>query len=153
MTKRQKKWFWNSHRSLKRLRQRIYPIFIRAYARGLETRDSDYPQSGTVNPREYVTPLSGGAPITLVQAGPFPYNRGSIQPSVRSFRSKYDRRVPEMKTKVICGRSPVIGEGKTKTKTNSRVGNHGVILSPTGRSSSLILVALQLIARKIRAKE
>jgi len=58
-----------------------------------------------------------------------------------------------MKTKVICGRSPVMGEGKTKTRINSRDGNRDAILSPTGRSSSLILVALQLIARKIRAKE
>jgi hypothetical protein len=29
-------------------------------ARGLETRNSAYAQSGTVNPQKYLTPLSGG---------------------------------------------------------------------------------------------
>jgi hypothetical protein len=47
---------------------RIYPILICAYARGLETRDSAYAKSGTVNPREYLTPLSGGALITLFKS-------------------------------------------------------------------------------------
>jgi hypothetical protein len=89
----------------------------------------------------------------LVQDESVPHNADSIQPSVRCFRSKSDRRILEMKTKVICGRSSVMGAGKTKSRISSRDGNRGVVLNPTGRASSLILVALQLIARKIRAKE
>jgi hypothetical protein len=58
-----------------------------------------------------------------------------------------------MKTKVICGRNPTSGVKKTKTRINSRQWNHGVMVSPARRRSSLILIALQLIARKIRAKE
>ncbi|MFY9985869.1 MAG: hypothetical protein WAK31_13980 [Chthoniobacterales bacterium] len=58
-----------------------------------------------------------------------------------------------MKTKVICGRTPTAREGKTKTRINAGQGNRGVIISPPGRRSNLILMALQLIARKIRAKE
>jgi hypothetical protein len=60
----------------------------------------------------------------------------------------------EMKTKVICGRRPLIGEGKTKKRINSRDRNRGAIISPAGRrSSNLIFAALHLVAEKIRAKE
>jgi hypothetical protein len=45
-----------------------------------------------------------------------------------------------------------MGQGKTKTR-NSGHGNRGVIVSRARRRSSLILIALQLIARKIRTKE
>ncbi|MBV8099750.1 MAG: hypothetical protein JOZ31_11380 [Verrucomicrobia bacterium] len=58
-----------------------------------------------------------------------------------------------MKTKVICGRKPTLGDGKTKARVNSWDGNRGVIVSRPKRRSSLILLGLQLIARKIRAKE
>lgn len=87
--------------------------------------------------------------ITLFES--HPYDPGSIHLSVSC--SESDRRILEMKTKVICGRGPFMGEGKTKTRTDFRDGNRSVILGPTGRSGNLILVALQLIARKIRAKD
>jgi hypothetical protein len=58
-----------------------------------------------------------------------------------------------MKSKVICGGNPNTGVKKTKTRMESRQWNHGVMVSPARRRSSLILMALQLIARKIRAKE
>src|SRR5580700_1349667 len=90
--------------------------------------------------------------IPLFKPGPVRIIRVQYNHLLGCFCSKSDR-VPEMKTKVICGRNPVMGEGKTKTRINSGGGNRGVILSPAGRSGSLILVALQLIARKIRAKE
>jgi hypothetical protein len=109
-------------------------------------------KSGTVNPREYLTPLFRQSSDYPCSSRSVPYNLGSIQPSVRSFRSRYDRRVPEMKTKVICGGNPTAGVKKTKTRINSRHWNHGVMVSPARRRSSLILIALQLIARKIRAK-
>jgi hypothetical protein len=55
-----------------------------------------------------------------------------------------------MKTKVICGQTPYIRVGKTRM--NSRDDKPGAIVRPTGRQS-LILNALQLIARKVRTKE
>jgi hypothetical protein len=55
-----------------------------------------------------------------------------------------------MKTKVICGRTPYIKEGKTRK--NSWGDKPGALVRPTGRRS-LILNALELIARKVRAKE
>jgi hypothetical protein len=55
-----------------------------------------------------------------------------------------------MKTKVICGRTTYIKEGKTRM--NSWDDKSGAIIRPAGRRS-LILNALQLIARKVRAKE
>jgi hypothetical protein len=58
-----------------------------------------------------------------------------------------------MKAKVICGRKPTIGVEKTTTRINSGRRNRGAVVSPTGRRSNFILVALQLIARKIRAKD
>jgi hypothetical protein len=58
-----------------------------------------------------------------------------------------------MKTKVICGRKPATGDGKTKKTLNSWAGNRGVVVSSRGRRSSMIIVALKLIARKLRAKE
>jgi hypothetical protein len=58
-----------------------------------------------------------------------------------------------MKTKVICGGNPTTGVKKTKTRIDFRHWNRGVMVSPARRRSSLILIALQLIARKIRAKE
>ena len=117
---------------------------------GLETSTA-YAQSGRVLPLKYPKPLSGEALITLVQAKP--YDLGSLDSSDRRLISKYDRRIPEMKNKVICGRKPTIGVEKTKTRIKSVHGNRGVIASPTGRRSSLLLIALQLVARKIRARQ
>src|SRR5258708_3316789 len=42
-----------------------------------------------------------------------------------------------MKAKVICGRKPTTGEGKTKIRINSWHVNSGLIVSPTGRRSKL----------------
>jgi hypothetical protein len=58
----------------------------------------------------------------------------------------------KMKTQVICGRKPFIGEAKRKTTISSKDRNCGAIVKPTGRRSISMLVALQLIAQKIRAK-
>ena len=57
-----------------------------------------------------------------------------------------------MKSKVICGREPILGAGKTRRKSNSWDRGRSAIVSP-GRRTNLILAALQLVARKIRSKE
>jgi hypothetical protein len=62
-------------------------------------------------------------------------------------------KVLPMKTKVICGRSPILGEGKRKTRVNFRNENGGVVVRPSRRRDSLVLAALRLIARRIRDKE
>jgi hypothetical protein len=58
-----------------------------------------------------------------------------------------------MKTKVICGGRPTNREKKTRTRIDPWQGNSGVVVGSAGRRSSLILIALQLIARKIRGEE
>jgi hypothetical protein len=72
---------------------------------------------------------------------------------VRYFRSVCGTKVLPMKTKVICGRSPILGVGRSKTSINSWNENGGVVVRPSGRRNSLVLAALRLIARKIRDKE
>ena len=58
-----------------------------------------------------------------------------------------------MKTKVICGERPTTGEKKTRARINPWQGNSGVVVGSGRRRPSLILAALQLLTRKIRAKE
>jgi len=113
------------------------------YARGLEARDRAIPRAGRLTLR-YTWSLFQAEPRLPLFKSP---------PSVRSFHSKYDRRVPEMKAKVICGGRPAIREKQTRTRINPWRGNSGVVVGPGRRRRSLILAALQLLARKIRAKE
>jgi hypothetical protein len=58
-----------------------------------------------------------------------------------------------MKTKVICGRKPTLGDGKTKRGLKSWDWNRGVVVGPARRRNSLILAALRLIARKFEQKD
>jgi hypothetical protein len=75
-------------------------------------------------------------------------------PLLEAFRSSDDcPSSQKMKTKVICGGRPTNREKKTRTRIDPWQGNRGVVVGPARRRRSLILAALQLLARKIRAKE
>ena len=57
-------------------------------------------------------------------------------------------------TIVICGQKLISIDGKSKAKISSRFGNHcGVIVSPDGRLTSLVPVAHQLLAQKMRVRK
>ncbi|HEX3444456.1 MAG TPA: hypothetical protein VHS80_07035, partial [Chthoniobacterales bacterium] len=64
-----------------------------------------------------------------------------------------NQQLVKMKTKVICGQKPLVGVSKTRTRIRSEDGNRsGVVVSPAGRRGGLLLVAFQVLARKIRLK-